>query len=50
MDDDDLELEKKQKPNKKLKFKRIIYEDAMDDDQLLDHFKNDHGIGDHYSE
>jgi hypothetical protein len=50
MDDEDLELEKKQKSNKKLRYKKRIYEDAMDDDQLIDHFKNDHGIGERYDE
>ena len=38
MDNDDLDFEPEQKPKKKSKHKKRIYEDAMDDDQLLDYF------------
>jgi len=50
MDNDDLDFEPEQKPKKKSKHKKRIYEDAMDDDQLLDYFKHDHGLDDHYTE
>jgi len=49
MDDDKVEQDPKKK-KKPLKGLQRLYEEPMEDDELLDYFKHDHGISDHYSE
>jgi len=46
--DDDLEQPKKVK--KPLKGLQRLYEEPMEDEDLISNFKHDHGIEDHYDE
>ena len=47
--DDDLDIEPK-KVKKPLKGLQRLYEEPMEDEDLIDTFKHDHGISDHYAE
>jgi hypothetical protein len=49
MDDDDLEIEPK-KIKKPLKGLKRLYEEPLEDEDIIHNFKHDHGISDHYSE
>ena len=48
--DDDLELEQPKKVKKPLKGLQRLYEEPMEDEDLIDTFKHDHGIGERYDE
>jgi hypothetical protein len=50
MMDDDLELDKPKKVKKPLKGLQRLYEEPMEDEDLINTFKIDHGIQDHYDE
>jgi hypothetical protein len=47
--DDDLDIEPK-KVKKPLKGLQRLYEESMEDEDLISTFKHDHGIQDHYDE
>jgi hypothetical protein len=48
--DDDLESDKPTKVKKPLKGLQRLYEEPMEDEDLINTFKHDHGIQDHYDE
>jgi hypothetical protein len=48
--DDELEFEPVKKVKKPLKGLQKLHEDPMEDEDLLNTFKHDHGIQDHYDE
>jgi len=48
--DDDLELEQPKKVKKPLKGLQRLYEEPMEDEDLINNFKYSHGIQDHYDE
>ncbi len=48
--DDELELDKPKKIKKPLKGLQRLYEEPLEDKDIIDNFKHDHGISDHYSE